>query len=59
MSKVEQFLPLILQQEEIEQAPTPVISTDDGVTFLYVKYNNLYSKSTKFKIIYQLKKSLQ
>lgn len=55
MSKVEQFLPLILQQEEIEQAPTPVISTDDGVTFLYVKYNNLYSKTIKFKIIYQLK----
>ncbi|KAJ3189342.1 AP-1 complex subunit mu-1 [Gaertneriomyces sp. JEL0708] len=42
MSAVEKFMPLLLDLEEEEQAPTPVVSTEDGIHFLYVKHNNLY-----------------
>jgi len=46
MSAVDKFMPLILEIEEEEQTPTPVISTDDGVHFLYVRHNNLYCNLT-------------
>ncbi|TPX47618.1 hypothetical protein SeMB42_g00407 [Synchytrium endobioticum] len=42
MSAIEKFMPLLLESEEDEQTPTPVISTDDGVNFLYIRHNNLY-----------------
>ncbi|KAI9104482.1 Mu homology domain-containing protein [Phlyctochytrium arcticum] len=42
MSTVEKFMPLILASEEEEQTPTPIMSTEDGIHFLYVKHNNLY-----------------
>ncbi|KAI9197438.1 adaptor complex AP-3 domain-containing protein [Polychytrium aggregatum] len=42
MSAVEKFMPLVLAAEELDQTPSPVISTEDGVHFLYIRYNNLY-----------------
>lgn len=42
MQAIEKFMPLILQIEEEEQAPTPIISTQDGVHFLYIRHNNLF-----------------
>ncbi|KAJ3146022.1 AP-1 complex subunit mu-1 [Geranomyces variabilis] len=42
MSAVEKFMPLILEAEEEEQTPTPIMSSEDGIHFLYVKHNNLY-----------------
>jgi hypothetical protein len=42
MTAVEKFMPLVLEAEEEEQTPSPVISTDDGVNFLYIRHNNLY-----------------
>ncbi|KAJ3091895.1 AP-1 complex subunit mu-1 [Quaeritorhiza haematococci] len=42
MSAVEKFMPLVLEAEEEEQTPSPIISTDDGVNFLYIRHNNLY-----------------
>ncbi|KAJ3397333.1 AP-1 complex subunit mu-1 [Lobulomyces angularis] len=38
-------MPLVLESEdnpEEDQIQTPVISTEDGINFLYVKHNNLY-----------------
>ncbi len=45
MKAIDTFMPLILQAEEDEVTPTPLISTQDGIHFLYIKYNNLYSTS--------------
>ena len=42
MSAIERFLPLIQDAEDGESIPTPVVSTDDGVNFLYIRHNNLY-----------------
>lgn len=56
MTAIEKFLPLMLEQEEGEGAgdedrkgdgnngngPTPLVSTEDGINFLYVRHNNLY-----------------
>lgn len=44
MSAIERFLPLIQDAEDGESIPTPVVSTDDGVNFLYIRHNNLYCK---------------
>jgi len=35
-------MPLVLAAEEEEQTLSPILSTEDGVNFLYVKHNNLY-----------------
>jgi len=40
--KIEKFMPLVLAAEEEEQTLSPILSTEDGVNFLYVKHNNLY-----------------
>ncbi|KAI9341781.1 Mu homology domain-containing protein [Zopfochytrium polystomum] len=42
MSAVDKFMPLVLEAEDEEQTPSPVVSTDDGVNFLYIRHNNLY-----------------
>ncbi|KAJ3043669.1 AP-1 complex subunit mu-1 [Rhizophlyctis rosea] len=42
MTAVEKFMPLVLQVEEEEQTPTPIISTEDGINFLYIRHSNLY-----------------
>jgi AP-1 complex subunit mu len=42
MSAIEKFMPLILEAEEHDQTPSPVMATDDGIHFLYIKHNNLY-----------------
>ncbi|KAI8618902.1 Mu homology domain-containing protein [Chytriomyces sp. MP71] len=42
MVAIDKFMPLVLEAEEEEQTPTPVISTEDGINFLYIRYNNLY-----------------
>ncbi|KAJ3222829.1 AP-1 complex subunit mu-1 [Clydaea vesicula] len=55
-------MPLVLESEdnpEEDQIQTPVISTEDGINFLYVKHNNLYpleeeSIRDNFVIIYEL-----
>jgi len=39
-NSIEKFLPLVLEQEE-ESVPTPIVVWGD-VTFVYIKYNNLY-----------------
>jgi len=41
---IEQFLPLVLDQEE-DGMVSPIIVCDD-VTFIYIKYNNLYIVTT-------------
>lgn len=38
---IDKFLPLVLEREE-EEATSPIIVHGD-VTFVYIKYNNLYS----------------
>ena len=40
MSVIEKFLPLVLDQEE-ESVDQPIVVCGD-VTFVYIKYNNLY-----------------
>lgn len=40
MSKIEKFMPLVLENEE-EGTQTPICVHQD-VTFVYIKYNNLY-----------------
>ncbi|KAJ3057351.1 AP-1 complex subunit mu-1 [Rhizophlyctis rosea] len=42
MTAVEKFMPLVLQAEEEEQTPTPIVSTEDGINFLYIRHSNLY-----------------
>jgi len=44
MSVIEKFLPLVLDQEE-ESIQTPIVISGD-VTFVYIKYNNLYIACT-------------
>lgn len=47
MSCIEKFMPLIMEAEEDDQVPTPIISTGDGsIHFCYVKHNNLYCEFT-------------
>ncbi|CAG8567514.1 2286_t:CDS:2 [Ambispora gerdemannii] len=41
MSAVEKFMPLVLEAEEEQQAPTPCF-THEGVSYLYIRHNNLY-----------------
>ena len=41
MSVIEKFLPLVLDMEE-DGMISPIITSED-VTFVYIKYNNLYS----------------
>lgn len=38
---VEKFMPLVLEAEE-EQAPVPCFN-DEGINYLYIRHNNLYS----------------
>ena len=40
MSVIDKFMPLIMEKEE-EGIITPIIQHGD-VTFIYIKYNNLY-----------------
>ncbi|TPX71423.1 hypothetical protein SpCBS45565_g01076 [Spizellomyces sp. 'palustris'] len=59
MSAVEKFMPLILEAEEEEQTPTPIMSTEDGIHFLYVfteYFKELEEESIRdnFVIIYEL-----
>ncbi|RKP02145.1 hypothetical protein CXG81DRAFT_18120 [Caulochytrium protostelioides] len=42
MSTVDQFMPLINEIEDGDQVASPVVSTPDGIHFLYVRKNNLY-----------------
>lgn len=42
MSSIEKFMPLILQVEEEELTPSPILSSQDGIHFLYIRHNNLY-----------------
>ena len=41
MSAVENFMPLVLEAEEEQQAPTPCF-THEGINYLYIRHNNLY-----------------
>ncbi|CAG8483955.1 611_t:CDS:2 [Funneliformis caledonium] len=41
MSAVEKFMPLVLEAEEEQAAPTPCF-THEGVNYLYIRHNNLY-----------------
>ena len=43
-NSIEKFLPLVLEQEE-ESVNTPIVVWGD-VTFVYIKYNNLYIVAT-------------
>lgn len=43
-NSIEKFLPLVLEQEE-ESVSTPIVVWGD-VTFVYIKYNNLYIVAT-------------
>lgn len=43
MEAVDRFMPLINEAEEDESMANPVM-TDDGVSYLYIKHNNLYCK---------------
>ncbi|KAJ3140920.1 AP-1 complex subunit mu-1, partial [Irineochytrium annulatum] len=42
MTSIEKFMPLVMEAEEDEYTQSPVISTEDGVNFLYIRHNNLY-----------------
>ncbi|KAI8828631.1 Mu homology domain-containing protein [Chytriomyces cf. hyalinus JEL632] len=42
MSSIDKFMPLLMDAEEDELTPSPIVSTDDGITFLYIRHNNLY-----------------
>jgi AP-1 complex subunit mu len=42
MSCIDKFMPMILQVEEEGQLSTPIISTNDGLHFLYIRHNNLF-----------------
>ncbi|KAF0467824.1 AP-1 complex subunit mu-1 [Gigaspora margarita] len=41
MSAAEKFMPLVLEAEEEQQAPTPCF-THEGINYLYIRHNNLY-----------------
>jgi AP-1 complex subunit mu len=41
MSSIEKFMPLILQVEEEDITPSPILS-QDGIHFLYIRHNNLF-----------------
>ena len=57
MSSIDKFMPLIYQIEEEELAPSPIISSEDGIHFLYIKHNNLYRKSYTHKVVAMTKKN--
>ena len=42
MTCIEKFLPLVLDSEDEDSIQTPIVSTEDGVNFLYIRHNNLY-----------------
>lgn len=42
MSAAEKFMPLLLAAEENDCTAAPVLASDDGIHFLYIKHNNLY-----------------
>ena len=44
MNVIEKFLPLVLDEEE-DSNSSPIIISED-VTFVYIKYNNLYIVAT-------------
>ncbi|KAG9295396.1 hypothetical protein G9A89_013425 [Geosiphon pyriformis] len=41
LSAVERFMPLVLEAEEEQQAPTPCF-THEGISYLYIRHNNLF-----------------
>jgi len=47
MAVIDKFMPLLMEKEE-EGCVTPILQSD-GVTFSYIKYNNLYLVSTTKK----------
>ncbi|KAJ3109186.1 AP-1 complex subunit mu-1 [Phlyctochytrium planicorne] len=50
MTAIEKFMPLVLKEdEEDEETLTPVISTEEGINFLYIRHNNLYLVATTKK----------
>ncbi|CAG8697247.1 10941_t:CDS:2, partial [Racocetra fulgida] len=56
MSAVEKFMPLVLEAEEEQQAPTPCF-THEGINYLYIQYfKELEEESIRdnFVIIYEL-----
>jgi AP-1 complex subunit mu len=42
MTAIDKFMPLIIKSEDEEAVLTPIISTEEGVNFLYIRHNNLY-----------------
>lgn len=42
MSAIEKFMPLIMEKEEDGEVPTPVLTSEDGIHFLYVLHNGVY-----------------
>ncbi len=46
MSSIDKFMPLLVQAEENEETVGPVVTSDDGVHFLYVKHSNVYLVAT-------------
>ena len=42
MTSIEMFMPLVLQVEDEELPPSPILSTPDGLHFLYIRHNNTY-----------------
>ncbi|EGF78864.1 hypothetical protein BATDEDRAFT_37174 [Batrachochytrium dendrobatidis JAM81] len=42
MTAIDKFMSLILEVEEEQQTPSPVISSDDGINYLYIRHNNLF-----------------
>ncbi|KAH6571657.1 hypothetical protein BASA50_002153 [Batrachochytrium salamandrivorans] len=42
MSAIDKFMPLILEVEEEQQTLSPVVSSDDGISYLYIRHNNLF-----------------
>lgn len=51
MTAVDKFMPLILQIEEEESTPSPIVSTQDGIHFLYIRHNNLFCKQKRQSIL--------
>lgn len=41
MSAIDKFMPMLMEKEE-EGLASPILQSD-GVTFAFIKYNNLYS----------------
>ena len=42
MSAIDKFMPLILETEEESSSLSPVVASEDGVNFLYIRKNNLF-----------------